>query len=341
MTKEKNVGIEILRSLMCLGVIGVHFAHSGFPVSVTRNLPVPIFMFLSFFLCGNKILGSNKSDLARRLRRILLPYFLWPFFYMYGYSVAQQLFHTSNPTFNNLSSFELQLLTGCAFAAHFWFLWDLAFFTLVVYGIGKLKEIKKLNRGFVKIGGGISIIVFSIFMQYSLLNWNIFGNLPYEFRYPFGRICEMIPFAVGGLYFSKIGIPARYKNIRLGIALSFMGLFFVLSVFDIPRPSKGFGYSGIGLMLQTWFLAAFFIIFPFEILLPDRMRSSVILISRYTMGIYCCHMFVGHYIDEMCRIKGFDFHCSFVKSLLIYIICWFLCRLISRIPFKLCKQMVI
>ena len=80
--KRRNVGLELLRALLCFWVIIFHFLIStnNIASSVKRKrYHVPCFFFISFFYLYPAIKDKNIAKMKLRLQRLLIPYLIWPF----------------------------------------------------------------------------------------------------------------------------------------------------------------------------------------------------------------------------------------------------------------------
>ena len=71
--KNYNSGIDVLKVLACFGVVLLHFGHD---VKVA-TLSVPIFMFVSTYLCARLFTEGTWRELFIRLRRLYVPFVVW------------------------------------------------------------------------------------------------------------------------------------------------------------------------------------------------------------------------------------------------------------------------
>ena len=209
--KPQNLGLCILRMLMCFEVVLCHFWHSTsvppllIPFYILRNYAVPVFMLMSFFLTQNCILSKKSQIYKKRLSRLILPQIGWTIIYWLIYQLISILFHT-NLT-NGPSDIFWQLLTGHCPRINPAMWYQIVLITLSIIFI-LLFNILPENIAL------ISTYVFMIaalFLQYSGINSSMFSQLRYELKYPLGRFFEMLPYATIGFSLSY------YKILRLPI----------------------------------------------------------------------------------------------------------------------------
>ena len=81
---ERNIGLEILRMLLCFWVVLFHsINHSNdfiLNYIVKKKFHVPCFFFISFYYFFPIIKDRNSTKMKLRLERLSLPYFIWPVF---------------------------------------------------------------------------------------------------------------------------------------------------------------------------------------------------------------------------------------------------------------------
>ena len=132
--KQRNVGLELLRSLLCFWVIIFHFLTPAntFASSVKRKrYHVPCFFFISFFYLYSAIKDKNILKMKLRLQRLLIPYLIWPLIIFIINNTLFLLFE-NNQFHNILSLYDLkiQLLVGRKFMSHLWFMFHLLFLSI-------------------------------------------------------------------------------------------------------------------------------------------------------------------------------------------------------------------
>ena len=81
--KEKrniNLGIQILRFLLCLWVLIIHcsYIENRHKKYFGKGFHVPTFILLSFYFFYNNINRRNIPKIILRFQRLLIPYILWP-----------------------------------------------------------------------------------------------------------------------------------------------------------------------------------------------------------------------------------------------------------------------
>jgi fucose 4-O-acetylase-like acetyltransferase len=82
--KERNVGLQILRMLLCFWVLLFHCLRKSdfilFKFIKTKKFHVPCFFFISFFYFYPTIEYRDSIKMKSRLERLFIPYTIWPIF---------------------------------------------------------------------------------------------------------------------------------------------------------------------------------------------------------------------------------------------------------------------
>ena len=356
--KQVNLGLNLIRVWLSLEVVIDHYWHQkgltgvAFFLSGTRSLAVPCFLLMSFYLTAGRFESSDGSWFKSRLGRLCGPYFVWPLVYFVFVLVAAALspaFVASTEGLTELKyyGFDMavdawdlvrQYLCGLdrRLVHQFWFHHNLIIWTVAMFLLLKF-VVRPRVRNYV-----LSAIMMACFaIQYSPLNRMLFDPLSFEVKYSFGRLVATAPYAALGL---MIGFNRR-KLSQIGgslrVFLSVAGLFILFFVFysgAFPRP-KGLGYQGINLVLMALGTVTFFHYLPLE-RAPQWLAKSIGLVSRYCMGIYCCHLLVGWSLHAWLFPKvGIGVE-TFAGCIAIWVASWLLCLAIALIPGRFAKSMV-
>lgn len=329
--KERNIGLDLLKAWMAFEVVLCHFGHGSdefvfrYFFTYFRGMAVPVFMIVSFYLSARFVISKELQldKLGRRLQRIYVPLIAWAIIYWCAYNIGAYCggisdFHLS---FNDLT---WQILTGHSYNTAMWFNVVLAFLTIFFWCICKWSA-KYYS---------ITIVLVSlsaIFIQISGLN-NIFMSLRSELNFPLGRIAEMVPFAGFGVLLYKC------INDKKPLILFLFILLVVIVELISPRLFCGdifhYHYSGMKLFLCSITLVTAFLFLPLQCL-PKPVKKVIAFLSRYSMGVYCVHMLVGTVL-VFSRVA----FSPFLLALVIYLVSLLLCYAISKIPYKLSKDIV-
>ena len=186
----------------------------------------------------------------------------------------------------------------------------------------------------------LSLSIIALCLQYSGLNYQLFGEYEYEVRYSTGRIMEVIPFACMGLALGQYGTDDKLKQYRYYILIMcIFGMLITAYGGLFTTPPKGFGYGGTYIIAYAVLAFMAFYMFPFE-KLPDMLKAVLRFLSRYSFGVYCIHFGVGYcWNTVLCPVFGWKSN-TYIECIWIYIISICISRLISIIPIKYAKQLV-
>lgn len=337
-----NIGFCILRMIMCFCVILCHFGNSTnswggiIPFMAVRGYAVPVFMMLSFLLMQKNMMKKDTEIIKKRLFRLLIPHLGWAVIYWVIYEYLMETV-TGMEITNGISDLIWQLCTGHSpnVNATMWYQVVLmvlsALYFLLFYFLPE-------NIGMLCIF--ISMIL-SLILQYSGLNYDLFSGLRYELRYPLGRTVEMIPYAMIGFSLSYYDVYRKLKKHKKTVMALSVIIFVIATVVDhIWSKVRGFDYAGIPAILIAFSLITIAQFLPLNDLIGSgRIRRLILILSRYTLGIYCVHRLVGDlytYMFDQFSLKP-D---SSLLCVLIYITGYILSAIVAKFPLKVCRQLV-
>lgn len=353
-----NVGLDLLRVFLSFEVVVDHFWHqeglTGFGafVSDMRSLAVPCFLLMSFYLTSKRFAESDGMWLRRRYGRLCVPYFVWPLVY-YALIVVCSAFSAAfvNSTLNTTEfkyyGFDLavngwDLVRQWAFGIdrrlvhQFWFHSNLIFWTAGLFLLFKLVVRERLRTIFL-----VGCIMTGLVLQYSGLNTFLFDRFCFEFKYSVGRLFAVLPYAAVGLLIgfqrkriSESSGPTRALFAILGLYL----LLFVHYSGGFPRP-EGLGYQGVSLLLMALGTVTFFYCLPFD-RAPAAVCAAIGWVSKFCMGIYCCHLAVGWVLHAWLFPRiGVGFK-SLAACCWIWGVSWLVCLVVWLVPVRLVKSLV-
>ena len=201
-----NLGIEILRMILCFWVISFHYAGvknvSKYKILKTF-FHVPTFMIISFYFNYKALISNDIIKYKNRLERLLIPYIIWPIIFMI----------ISKFSFNYLKIKQIiilllhQYLTGFKVMGSLWFVGILIFFGILFRIITCL--FRKRALLILQI---LSII--SYFIQYKEINYKIFFKYSNDLRSG-SWVVDMMPIAVTGLTLRKRDIFKNLSNDKI------------------------------------------------------------------------------------------------------------------------------
>lgn len=281
--KNYNLGIEILRLLLCFLVVVCHFWSSGdgdlrgwkSALAWIRGYAVPAFMVMSFYFCEPKLEEKNWKAIWRRIGKLYIPLAGWAVIYFVIYRVIR------------VDGIRWSDLLWQASLGHstlnqtMWFQVDLILLTLL------FALLINIFYNYKQVLLAAALVAWTL--QYSGIN-RAFGILPGEMSFPLGRLCEMLPFAVGGAVLYWIGMDRIRKHRFFACAVSVVTIGF-LYLADVFAPVAGFGYAGIQCLIVGMALVVFFYCLPLENIRHGRRAFH--FVSSCSMGVYCVHRLVA------------------------------------------------
>ena len=338
--KRINIGLELLRIWMSFEVILVHYwAHDrGIPSKYlkifvdTKMLAVVVFMLVAFILSSDMIMNGTKEKIYSRFERLAVPYVGWAVIYWLIYCLMDLILKTDYV--NGIGDLGWQLLFGSSpnLNAQMWYQFNLILLTVLFIIVFRcLKKHVLFVSGMMMIG--------CLILQYSNINGTIFLECPYEIIFPIGRICEMFPYACLGIFIGKSGIMEWLKKHTVKTIIGCIFLFVLVGKYMLFVTPAGYGYAGLNSLVITVFIVTTFYVLPFE-RLPQILSKGICFFSQYSLGVFAIHFMIGKLVNiYVCPRLGWMDN-TFRGCILIYIISFLICFLLSKIPYKWCKRMV-
>ena len=350
--KEVNVGLELLRVFLTLGVVLNHFWIRDDPGGLGggermiwhwRTLAVPAFMTMTFLFTAKHFIATDTGWVKRRFVRLYEPFVFWAIVYW----MVRTALSAFNPDYStSLSDLGWQLLLGSSrtLTMQFWFHADLIILTLMVFSAFKIVKFAKAG-----VFLSFAFIVAGFAVQYSPLNALLFADLPFEVKYPLGRVFCMLPYAGCGFLFAaaKPRIDSSPPAVKSAFAAGGAALaaFVVYAPVDLDPPEI-VGYEGLSMVLTALGLVAAFYCIP-RGRLPAFVRTAVLATSRYSMGIYCVHLLLGQlfydYVLSAAKVQtayGPMRVLSFGGCVAVWLLSYAFCRLFAALPFGFCTRAV-
>lgn len=316
--KDYNFGFAILRTFMCFMVLLYHFWDDSNATGALRffvwakNFAVPVFMTMTFILVQPTFINHSKDKMLCRLERLAIPQIGWAVIYWVVYFILG-----IEPGLK-ITAMIWQMLFGHSPLLNptMWYQIDLIYLTLLFWGIVVLCRDRKRTEIAL-----ISLCMLALFAQYSGANM-VFQNLRYELQYPLGRFMEMLPMAVVGFMLSSKNILERLKRSRLATAIAAISIIAIDGIYPLFSGVQGYAYAGIEAVLMGAIFCILFYVIPFEHM-GDRYKRILLLLTRYTMGIYCMHRLVAKVLGRVLQHFGLkDITTTFYGCIILYILCY-------------------
>lgn len=332
MQKDYNIGLSVLRAIMCFEVVLFHCWDAENAIGIMqifrwlRNFAVPVFILMSFVFIQKTLVEHNKIKIKSRFERLFVPLIGWAIIYWCAYKLIDVLFDYQLKI--GITDLIWQIFTGHSQKLNptMWYQVVLILLTLLFLMIILLFSRKYMVVLYL-LGAA------TIFAQYSGLNM-VFSDLRFELRYPLGYFLEMLPIAIAGFVIASHNILEQLcKNwyLTVGFCVFAVGIVATYSVFsEIP----GYGYQGIIMLVIAFALVALFYAMPL-FKLPAPILAVIEKATRYTMGIYCMHRLIATILNVIVTKAKINISInSFGICILIYVLCY----LLSWLGAKICKK---
>lgn len=324
--ENQNTGISLLRLFLCFEVFYNHYSTEPDTViekvaNLFRGIPVPCFIFLSFYLTYQIFDTQNKRKLMNRLKRLFYPLVFWNLIY-YLYHWLHQ---------GELLSYEqliYSFILGSVITLDFP-LWYLSSEIMIIGFLWMLSERKTEQRNW-NIIVFASVGVFAVLMVAMGCNYYLFSGMPFESIYTFGRILEIVPMAVFGY------IYAEYEN-KLKKSFIYVAALLLVVVSLILRHTGVDIYFGFGYQIVWQNILSIAIVLLF-INLPQirsvKFTRIVNYVAPFTMGAYCLQVMVSNRLLEVGWLREY----APISSLWFDIVSYVCCMLIAFLLYLASKK---
>lgn len=303
---HKNLGIQILRMLLCFWVVLDHCLSSQIKKSYNEffanRLHVPCFILISFFFSYKTITGRNCIKIKQRFERLLIPHFIFPIIIFLINNLSFVFFKIS--IFGYLITLHdllIQFIIGRSILDVFWFQFYLIMTTLLFIIISLLLKEKFLFML-------LNIYFLSYILRYSNLNYYFFLQFSNVVRFSVGQIVEVMPLSVTGSVLASLNIFSKIqKYYRKTIYFSIIILFCILK-YNIFTRMNIIAFDGIILDIGSIFLFILFYLIPINFMKYPIIRRIIDNLTNYTQGIYALHLITKNALYlKFNSIKNGDF----------------------------------
>ena len=331
--KEINYGLAILKSFLALLVIMAHCFDTGttknkiiFYMLKYLSAHVSSFFIISFYFTSSHLSSLKIKKNLERLMRLLIPFIGWPLIILKINKIFNKKYNKSLQV--SYEALKNQLLWGCVYLDHFWFLWDMIVITISFFII--IFIFRKHFLFILQI-----ILIMSYISQYSGYNFNKNKNFPYHMKYPLGRIAESVTYSITGFilgYYKVIDLLQKHKIKTIIISAM---IYEVMLDYHIFSNIMGFGYQGIDLNIKSICLILVFAMLPFEIIKNKEFKKIIRILTNYSGGVYYLHIsfsqYLSVYFDD---VKKRNFKGILINYAAGYITCFVGTIILGKTPLK-------
>ena len=306
MVAKYNIAISLLKIAACISVVYCHFGGG------TISHAVPIFMIIAFL---HTKIGAGVSEGVKRLSRLLPPFWFWGVMGLCVWPIT---------TMNEWDwaglgcRFIAQMIFGCPLNSPLYFIFVLIVLTCLLFGVGYDFSFK---------GRFVFVVIATLafVVQYSGFNYDLCRMIPTGAYVVFGRILELLPYAVVGVL---IGDLRRMNSPRLIILIGVFMLALALAIRSscsyLTIMPKGFGYQGVLLFMECVGCVSVFVGIG-DVLPLATEHSSVVFLSLLTPGIYYSHRLLGDLLNLVCPMR-----LGLINVLAVWLLSLFICYIMRQ-----------
>ena len=302
-TEQRSKKIQVLRGLAIIAVVFIHTTPVGMAQVFCRpflNFAVGLFLFLSGMLSDAK-----KWKPAKRLLKVLIPYFIWTFIYtlMISFRYPEWI----------LKNYIHYLVFGNA-AAIMYYIFVYCEFTLLIPLIDKLANSRYKYFGFVI--SPLEIICMR------LIPMIIGSQLPKLIAAVMNVSC------LGWFTLFYLGYLIGNGHIKVRQKTSSILLIWAVSIF--VQMLEGYWYYSMGITncgtqmkLSAIFSSSLFCLMAYKYIESDstQINKPLVILGDYSFGIYFSHLAIKKVLS---LIPGYDTYVIYPFSALILLVISFM-----------------
>ena len=326
---SNNLGIEVLRFLLCLWIVFIHCSiiKGKYKKFLLRSFHVPTFILISFYFYYKIASKRDINKIISRFQRLIIPYILWSIIF---FIINNLLFATFSfgifiyPQMDELTlkDIYLQLLIGARYHLIFWFQFNLIFLSLIVSIISFIAK-NHFLKALIFLG------VFSFYLNVSKINFNFFIDYKAIISKNLGSLIELMPISILGCIWGSLDL--FFKLNSCSTFFNFLKIFIIYIIFryDIFIEQPGFRYPNVSMnLLASIILFISFISLPFQDIKNKKLLFMIKIITNFTGGIYYIHPRVR---DFLRNVSFYFYKRTSFGSFIIYILCYFICFIGNKI----------
>jgi hypothetical protein len=247
----KRQEIELLRIVSAFGVVWFHSSDLGKDIAYSGLIS---FLLLSLYFSAKS--GSNQKPVLARVRRLLVPWIIWLFFY----GALNVIFH--KPFIKTDNGLIAGILAGSSI--HLWYM-PFIFTATVIFDF-----IKKY------VNGTILVYICSILAVLTFVMTGFWRPWSLELGYPWAQYAHAFAGILVGVVFANSG------SVKRPVAAGLM----VLTLIAVAL--FGCNAAGIGVPYLLGITAAMLVLLPRWNL---HAAVNIQALSECTLGIYLSHIF--------------------------------------------------
>jgi len=260
----------------------------------------------------------NCQAVKKKIKRLLIPFI--------GWSIVGFIVYPKDISSLNIL---LQLIFGAVVNAPLYYL------SITIYFVVLFCLLTRLNIT-IRLIILCLLTAFCFYVQHTEINYNSFSVLPDSSRYTMGRLCELLPYAVAGIFLRKYFDMAKCCNSDYRVDrrcfLVIVPAFVAGVILYIRFKPEGFGYQGIGLLLCAFSTFLLFLVQSNKNL-AGLVPNIVLSISNISLGIFCSHYLLNRIIRSWFgSLKIYDIIVSipFAYGLLLFLCSVALCLRLKK-----------
>ena len=353
-SENYNYGLAILRIWMCFEVVLDHFmswnTSNKYEIKQPMRLlfeyggvAVPVFMIIAFVFTDIEAVSKDKSKIAKRLKRLLVPYCFWNIAYYVVYYIIEHV-NTEITLTHGISDLAWQFLFGSAINATLWFQTEIIVITALYILIYRVFAKKTANM--IVTGTAVIAIVLQYtgmhsklcLVQFPATLFGCYFDSQY-FIYTVVRFFEVLPMAAIGVFIFQRGFLGD-RSIKTRIVLLFclvatLRILLNTEFFVMPY---GLGYQGLQVIAIAVVSIFLFFYLPLS-WIPKWAKSLIKLIASTTMATYYIHRMVGTIIYNSALEKSLNMtKGSFYDCVIIFGMCITMSLILRNIPIGFVKK---
>ena len=319
-----NLGIQILRTILCFWVICFHFldkkkiSYITFYIAKKKEYHVSCFIFISFYFSYNIFSQRDIDKFKNRIERLLISYIIWPIISMF----FDKIINNKSFSFYN---YIIHLILGSKIMIPLWYLFSMIFFSVFIFIISLIFKSKYLF--IIQLS---AIIIFSIQYSYIFTIFKFLNQFYPSIKYPIFHSIGIFPILAFALSFASSKTIELLANRKLKyIIFSYIGIFclFKFNIFN-----SLIGYNGLEHIFASLLFFLGFFLLPMENI-HTLLQVLFLNVTKYTNGIYCMHPKIYLLVKKYFHFSG-NLNTCIMIYLIGYLISFFGMKIFNKTKLK-------
>ena len=248
------------------------------------------FFFISFYFSYRSLSSKNLLVTKERLKRILIPYIIWPII-IFLFNNLYNYFNFKQIPFS-IRDLIVQFIIGRKINDVFWFQFNLIFISIIIIIVIFLFS-KNISYFFL-----LFIVFIAIIFDLKRFDVKIFGAYNIYIIQSVGKLSYSIIYSMTGFFLGSLNILEKINKNHKFKVLFFSPVF----IYILKENKILFAYFiKCHFLIRDILITIIFVLYgsiPFELINNHYLIILIKQLTSFTGGIYYMHLFIGNFFKN-------------------------------------------